>query len=442
MPTLTVMEGREENSRIIEGYKEAAEKRGWDFLGIGEINSDKIARLDFSGVPLENIVFRELSENNYYETERILKWAEKHGSVMLNGNVVGGRTSTSDKHFQQGLFMMDPELKEAALPTFEAKNRKNVEAYLKGGRIGYPFVCKPRRGTTGDDIKLIRGEEDLAKITDWREVLIERYVEPDCDFRVFIIGGAVAGAMRKQGYPDKPDDFKAWCAGITKATEEDPEVLAVIGRMAAKAAEVSGLEYAGVDIIREKGTGRYYLLETNIAAGWSNFTPVTGVNIAEKVLDWFEARREYKGRRKPLEEIVSQYIEQRSAGVSEALYADFLRIRAGDISRVRRYEGRFSKESIRDLYDSGMIFERLSGACQALNEAKGQAMTEVDPEKLLKIRILMGEIERMPLSWAGNFIGPRIGNMEDGMILSAMWLYLMDNRALMQEIEDAEKPGV
>ena len=35
------------------------------------------------------------------------------------------------------------------------------------------------------------------------------------------------------------------------------------------------------------------------------------------------------------------------------------------------------------------------------------------------------EIEQMPLSWAGNFIGPELGTLEEGAILSALYLFIL-----------------
>lgn len=296
MPTLTVMEGREENSGLVEDLKRETEKIGWDFLCLGEINSDKIARVDFDDIALRNVIFRELSGNNYYEVERVLDYVRKQGGVTVNVDIAGGRACTSDKHYQQGLFMLDPFLRKYALPTFEAKFKRNVEAYLLSKRVHYPIVLKPRRGTLGDDIVLVRNEDELKVVKNFGGMLIEQYVEPECDFRVFVIGGKAVGAMRKVGNLENPGDFKAWCSGVTREKEEDEEVLKEINQIACRAAEVSGLDYAGVDIVRGKRDGKYYLLETNIAASWSTFVPVTGINIPRLLVEYVKDRAATLGK--------------------------------------------------------------------------------------------------------------------------------------------------
>ena len=69
---LTVMEGREENRHVIDGFASAARRRGWGFYQMKEINSDRLARYDFDGIPLDYVIFRELSDSNYHETERLM----------------------------------------------------------------------------------------------------------------------------------------------------------------------------------------------------------------------------------------------------------------------------------------------------------------------------------------------------------------------------------
>lgn len=287
---LTIIEGRPENQKISEDLKMAAEKRGWEFRQIKSINSDKLARFDLSDLPLDYVIFRNLTGNNYAEAERLLYYLKKRGSIIMNGAPVGARAATSDKHFQQGLFLLDPFLRPHALPTYEAKNKPNIMSYINGKRVTFPIVLKYRYGTTGKNITLIKDETELNKIKDFNNLLIEQYIEPECDYRVFVIGGKPVGIMRKTGDKDHPEDFIAWSAGRHKFIEEDPETIKVLNQIAVRAAEVSGLDYAGVDILKAAKTKKFYILETNFAAGWMNFIPVTKINIPDFIIDWFEAQ--------------------------------------------------------------------------------------------------------------------------------------------------------
>ena len=412
--TLTVMEGREENAPMVEGFKNAAKKKGWSFCQLLGINSDKLARFDLDDIPLDYVIFRELSKNNYHEAERVMYWLKTNHKVCINADVAGRRISTSDKHFQQGLFMMDPFIKEYALPTFEAKNKGNIISYIEGERVHYPIVLKDRRGTAGKNITLINCDSDLDKIQDFKDLLIEQYIKPECDYRVFVMGGVAIGTMRKKGNIDNPGDFISWSAGIEKHPEEDPTTLAQLAEIATRAAAISKLEYAGVDILREEGTGKLYLLETNIAAGWPNFIPVTHIDIPMLVLDWMEEIGDNQNL--PPSTTVPKYIENRLKYLPASIQESYHQVLDGTPDVLEQYQAVFDKYPNRYLYDAGNIFARLKDAYQTLISS---------PEKAGDYNQLLTEIESMPLSWAGNFIGPEVGTLHDGAILSALYLFLL-----------------
>lgn len=411
---LTVIEGREENSHMVEGFSSSAKKRGWGFCQILGINSDKLARFDFEGIPLDYVIFRELSVNNYHEAERLMYWLKNNHKTCINADVAGRRMSTSDKHFQQGLFMMDPFLKEYALPTYESRHKKNVLSYVYTGRVHYPFILKDRRGTAGKNIILIKSPSDLDEVEDFEGLLIEQYIEPECDYRVFVIGGVAVGTMRKKGDLDNPGDFVAWSAGREKHPENDPAVLEQLADIATRAASVSKLEYAGVDIIREKGTNKLYLLETNIAAGWPNFVPVTGINIPDLVLDWFEDIDE--GKTMSLPESIEKYISARKQYLPQKIVESYNRILSGDKEAISPYRDIFAKYDNRYLCDAGHLFNKLKSAYLEL-------LTSPKPKE--NYAHLISTIESIPLSWAGQYIGPDVGTLHDGAILSALYLFIL-----------------
>ena len=412
--TLTVMEGREVNAYMVKGFEAAAKKKGWDFCHLLNINSSKIARFDFDDIPLDYVVFRELSENNYHEVERVMYWLKQNNKRCINANVAGRRMSTSDKHFQQGLFLMDPFLKDYAVPTFEAKHKKNVIAYVEAGRVHYPFVLKDRHGTTGVGITLINKESDLDQIEDFSYLLLEQYIKPECDYRVFVIGGVAVGTMRKKGDMNHLDDFKAWSAGRERSLEENPKVLAELTDIATRAAAISRLEYAGIDIIKEANTGKFYILETNIAAGWPNFTPVTHIDIPALVVDWF-TDLDYE-KNLPVDEAITHYLKPRKKNLPISIQNSYDQILNGDKNTLKPYQKIFAKYPNKYLYDAGNIFNRLKDAYQTIIDS---------PDKAKEYGSLLSEIESMPLSWAGNFIGPEVGTLHDGAILSALYLFLL-----------------
>lgn len=413
--TLTVVEGRIKNLPMVKGFADAAKKRGWDFCQLDQINSDKISRLDFDDVPLDYVIFRDLSRNNYYEAERLLQYLYLRRSIGMNMNVAGKRSATSDKHYQHGLFLMDPFLKKHTLPSYEAKSLANVCAYIAWDRVHYPIVLKARLGTAGEDITLIQSEEDLNKIKDYSNLIIEQYVEPECDYRVFVVGGVAIGIMRKSAHAADPGDFKAWSAGREKSPETDPTAIEILSEIATRAAAVSKLEYAGVDILKSKETGKYYLLETNFAAGWGNhFISVTKVDVPDLAIEWFEDIDE--GRHQKVATAVENYIEKRLKYLPNQIKNDYKAIIKGEFDNLDSYRSIFERYPDEYIYDAGRLFNHLSDAYQDV---------VLNPKNIKKYKPLVQEIESIPLSWAGNFIGPEVGTLHDGAILSALYLYLL-----------------
>ncbi|MBR3319841.1 hypothetical protein IKG20_00865 [Candidatus Saccharibacteria bacterium] len=412
---ITVVEGRPENHRMVSDYGTAAVKRGWDFIHLKKINSDTIARNDFGKIPLSHVIMRSLTDNDYAETERFLFWLKAQGIPCINGLPAGGRICTSDKHFQQGLFVLDPVLKNHALPTFEAKFKENVIDYIKSDRIHYPFLLKPRLGTTGAGIILIKSRADLDKINDYKGYIIEQYIKPECDYRVFVIGGTAVGVMRKEGDPERPDNFKIWSSGYKRSPETDPNTLDIVKNLAVHAADISRLEYAGVDIVKEAKTGKYYILETNYAAGWgNNFIEVTNVDIPSLTIDWFEDI-DY-GRQNPVFESVEKYINRRLKNLPTTIRRAYECILEGDPNATKDFRSVFGHYKDNNFEDAGFLFKHLEAAYLSIIS---------NPDTINKYRDLLFTLNSLPMSWAGNFIGPKVGNLHDGAILSALYLYLL-----------------
>ena len=413
--TITVVEGRPENRRMVDDFGVAAVKRGWGFTHLFKINSDTIARNAFEKIPLSHVIMRDLTNNNYVETERLLYWLKTHHIPCINGAPAGGRICTSDKHFQQGLFMLDPVLKNNTLPTFEAKFKQNIIDYIEADRLHYPIVLKPRLGTTGAGIILIESQSDLDKVDNFEEYIIEQYVKPECDYRVFVIGGTAVGVMRKEGDPEHPGDFKTWSSGFKRRPETDPDTLDIVKDLAVRAADISRLEYTGVDIVKEAETGKYYVLETNYAAGWGNkFIEVTGVDIPSLTIDWFEDID--FGRQHTTSDSVERFINQRFEHLPAKIRQTYDSILDGDPNATIDFRPIFDQYPDRNLEDAGYLFKHLEAAFLSVTS---------DQSAGVKYRDLLSAIDSLPLSWAGNFIGPQVGNLHVGAILSALYLYLL-----------------
>jgi glutathione synthase/RimK-type ligase-like ATP-grasp enzyme len=198
------------------------------------------------------------------------------------------RPSTSSKFFQQKL-LLNSVLSDYALPAYMVQNYAKFRQAVEEFGLKYPLVLKPPMGTTGRGISLVRDENDARRADGFYRggLMLSPYIENDGDYRVFVIGGVAYGAMKRIGNDD-PADFVAKSAGVKRLRAESAEIEEDLRRIAAEVASLLHLEYAGIDIVREAGTGRYYVLDVNVSGGWQNgYRAVTGDDVPRETLQWF-----------------------------------------------------------------------------------------------------------------------------------------------------------
>ncbi|MDO4979260.1 MAG: ATP-grasp domain-containing protein [Candidatus Saccharibacteria bacterium] len=287
---LTIVEGREANQKMMREVIEVGAERGWGVRLLKHISSIDIANNRLDGLFTEYVWWRGFGTNSGYESARVMEYVNRlKGVRTINTHIVGGLAGTSNKYYQHGVMAYEKDLAEHILPMYETQSKMRALQLVEKGAINYPFVVKPVFGTQGEGITLIRKEKDLDKVKDFTQTGIESYVQSKYDWRVFVLGGKALGVMRKTGGDDETD-FELKSAGKTKRNEDDPEIYAEVTRLAELAAKTSGLDYTGVDLIRDDKTGIFYVVETNFAAGWQNgFKKATGVDVPLEVFKYFES---------------------------------------------------------------------------------------------------------------------------------------------------------
>lgn len=152
---------------------------------------------------------------------------------------------------------------------------------------GFPLVMKPVSGRQGHGVIRADSVEDAVRFLDSafdeaKGVLIQEYVPPEDrkDIRVLVIGGQAVAAMFLSPLQD---DFRAnyhltGSAGTADVTKE-------IDGMAVAAAEASGLEIAGVDILIPRQGGAM-VLEVNYSPGFQGLEKATGLDVAAMIIDY------------------------------------------------------------------------------------------------------------------------------------------------------------
>ena len=181
-------------------------------------------------------------------------------------------------------------LRQAGLPTPPAwvvNNRDDALAVAKRelGK-GHQVVSKPLFGSQGEGLQRHETLEDLDRLAESNGVFyLQRFMhcgEQSHDFRVFVIRGRTVAAMRRYG--------QSWLNNVAQGGRCEPVRLDdyLLCRLAEDAVNAIGMDYAGVDIMRD-AQGRYTIIEVNSVPAWKGLQSVSEVIIAEVLADDFLA---------------------------------------------------------------------------------------------------------------------------------------------------------
>ncbi|MEF3077339.1 RimK family alpha-L-glutamate ligase [Methylobacter sp. Wu1] len=165
-----------------------------------------------------------------------------------------------------------------------------AEDELKKGNL---LISKPLFGSQGEGIRRIEKTTDLFWLTSSHGVYyLQRFVHCDgvgySDHRVFVINGRAVAAMRRRG--------KSWLNNVARGAEcEVIDLDPKMADLAVKATHALSMDYAGVDIIRDR-EGNYTVIEMNSIPAWKGLQSVCDVNIAELLADDLITRRINKNK--------------------------------------------------------------------------------------------------------------------------------------------------
>lgn len=148
-------------------------------------------------------------------------------------------------------------------------------------------VYKPLMGSLGLGSTLIKDPDLSFQVTrslknlglpSYYQVYLEK---PGYDYRVFVVGDTVIGAMKRISNSWKTNIAQG-AVGVPVKENEEPELY----KLALKATNILGLDYAGVDVAYDAKTNKYYILEVNAFPHWEGLRRATGVNPPDIIVDY------------------------------------------------------------------------------------------------------------------------------------------------------------
>lgn len=149
---------------------------------------------------------------------------------------------------------------------------------------GKEVVVKPIFGSQGKGVQRIRSKADYIDHTFMHGVMyVQEYVDAGLsvgvDYRVFIVNGEIIASMKRTG--------ESWITNVAQGGQvEAVQLDKQVEQMALDAVEATGLNYSGVDLIRDKHD-QFWVTEVNSVPAWKGLQKTTSVNLSESIVDGF-----------------------------------------------------------------------------------------------------------------------------------------------------------
>ena len=171
----------------------------------------------------------------------------------------------------------------AVPPTFATESAADALAVFDA--FGGDVVIKPLFGSEGRGLMRVTDRE-LARraFTTLERLASVIYVQkavrhPGYDYRAFVLGGQVLGAIRRFAAHEEWRTNVA-VGGRPEACRLDP----TLEQIAIAAADAVGARMAGVDILSDLDRGAPVVLEVNAVPGWRALAGATGIDVASALL--------------------------------------------------------------------------------------------------------------------------------------------------------------
>ena len=149
---------------------------------------------------------------------------------------------------------------------------------------GFPMIIKECFGSFGQQVYLVHSREEMTEtilnIGD-KPYIIQKFIEGAAghDKRLQVVGGQVVASMDREN----KNDFRANISNggtMSPYTPDEEEA-----KLAIKVCDILGLDFAGVDILRDSD-GSLYVCEVNSNAHFKNLYDCTRVNVAKEIINY------------------------------------------------------------------------------------------------------------------------------------------------------------
>ncbi|OGM14432.1 hypothetical protein A3A76_04555 [Candidatus Woesebacteria bacterium RIFCSPLOWO2_01_FULL_39_23] len=168
------------------------------------------------------------------------------------------------------------------------------------GNFKFPVIVKMANGKQGKNVYKVENKKELKEVVAKLEkdtgeaIVIREFIPNDGDIRVFTIGYKAVGAMKRT---PKEGEFRSNISQGGTGSKFDLSKYSNIKKLAEKASIAAGVEIAGVDVIIDLRDNKPYILEVNPGPQFMGIEKYTGINIAGKIINYFEELYSKNGKR-------------------------------------------------------------------------------------------------------------------------------------------------
>ncbi|MFQ5493266.1 MAG: RimK family alpha-L-glutamate ligase [Candidatus Dojkabacteria bacterium] len=250
-------------------------------------------------ITIRELVLNEIESHPIFTYDKIY-WRVNHISPRVR-SLIGMTAKKLGIPFVNRSYFMHPMLGHKVYQTAKVVTDLDIDTPRSfvlgyGGQEGFdkisetlnlPFIVKPSIGGRGESVALIKsfGEfEDYMKDHNITKLVFQEYIQNDGDYRIIVVGGKAVGAFKR--IPAE-GDFRA---NISQAGSgeivKNGNILTRLYEIAETTADLFQVDVTGVDVI--VNADKYYFLEINTIPQWEGFQGTTGIDIAEKIIQFLE----------------------------------------------------------------------------------------------------------------------------------------------------------
>jgi RimK family alpha-L-glutamate ligase len=179
-------------------------------------------------------------------------------------------------------------LEQCGIPTPDTVVCESPEEAMAAFRSLGDVIVKPLFGSMGLGMVRVTDEEMAYRVFRTVETIrgvyyLQQTVDHEGrDYRVFVLGGGVLGAIERRADGWRTNIARGGEARVARLSEE-------WAALAIRAAAAVGAEYAGVDLLPSRD-GTPYVLEVNGIPGWQGLQEATGLDVAGALVDHLARR--------------------------------------------------------------------------------------------------------------------------------------------------------